>query len=96
MKAQKYNHNLVDENGKWKKGASKQLKTSGDYFSDYAYWGSDYYFIFHMQPTEVSVNEDAIEIEVVCMEIRMNWHKWSSLHYTKSSLKSLCVQMDRQ
>lgn len=26
MKAQKFNGNLVDENGKWKKGASKQLK----------------------------------------------------------------------
>lgn len=26
VKTQKYNHNLFDENGKWKKGASKQLK----------------------------------------------------------------------
>lgn len=26
VKTQKYNHNLFDENGKWKKGASKQFK----------------------------------------------------------------------
>ena len=61
VKAQKYNHNLVDENGKWKKGASKNFKRPA-IISIITLIGVAVIFYFALQPTEVSLTDDAIEI----------------------------------
>ncbi|MER2129114.1 DUF3784 domain-containing protein [Solibacillus sp.] len=61
VKAQKYNHNLVDENGKWKKGASKNFKRPA-IISIITLIGVALIFYFALQPTEVNLTDDAIEI----------------------------------
>lgn len=61
VKAQKYNHNLVDENGKWKKGASKNFKRPV-IISAITLVGVAIVIYFAIQPTEVTLTDDAIEI----------------------------------
>lgn len=62
VKAQKYNHNLVDENGKWKKGASKNFKRPAIILA-ITLIGVAIVFYYALQPTEVTLTDDAIEIE---------------------------------
>ena len=61
VKSQKYNHNLVDENGKWKKGASKNFKRPAIILV-ITLVGVAILFYFALQPTEVTLTDDAIEI----------------------------------
>lgn len=61
VKAQKYNHNLIDENGKWKKGASKNFKRPV-IISAITLIGVAVIFYFALQPTEVTLTDGAIEI----------------------------------
>lgn len=61
IKSQKYNGNLVDEHGKLRKGAGKQLKIPL-IISAVAFVGAGIMIYFSMQPTKVEVKEDALEI----------------------------------
>lgn len=60
-KSQKYNHNLFDENGKWKKGASKNFKLPA-IISAITLVVVAVIFYFALQPTEVTLTESALEI----------------------------------
>ena len=61
VKSQKYNHNIFDENGKWKKGASKQLKKPTIILA-ITFIGVGIIMYFSLQPTGIETTEEGIEI----------------------------------
>ena len=62
IKAQKYDHNLFDENGKLKKGAGKQLMvTAGILIVVFLAVGA--LMIYVSQPTEVIISAQGLEIQ---------------------------------
>ena len=61
VKSQKYNHNIFDENGKWKKGASKQLKKPTIILA-ITFIGVAIIMYFSLQPTGIETTEEGIEI----------------------------------
>lgn len=61
VKAQKFNGNLVDENGKWRKGASKQLKTPM-IITSITIIGVAILLYFSTQQSGIVANDNALEI----------------------------------
>lgn len=61
VKAQKFNGNLVDENGKWRKGASKKLKIPM-IISVITIIGVAILLYFSTQPSGIVASDDALEI----------------------------------
>lgn len=61
VKSQKFNHNLVDSNGKWKQGASKNFKRQGIILA-ITLIAVAVILYFSLQPTGVMVTENEIEI----------------------------------
>ncbi|MEK4700710.1 DUF3784 domain-containing protein [Solibacillus sp. FSL R7-0668] len=61
VKAQKFDHNLFDDNGKWKPGASKNLKRQGMIIVITLIIVAVILY-FSLQPTGVAVTENEVEI----------------------------------
>lgn len=61
VKAQKFDHNLVDDSGKWKKGAGKSFKRRGIVLA-ITLIAVAVILYFSIQPTGVTVTDNAIEI----------------------------------
>lgn len=61
VKAQKFDHNIVDDNGKWKKGASKNFKRRGIILA-ITFIVVAVILYFSIQPTGVTVTDSEIEI----------------------------------
>ncbi|WP_052344285.1 DUF3784 domain-containing protein [Bacillus ndiopicus] len=62
IKSQKYNHNIVDENGKMKKGAGKQMKKHAIILA-VTLVGVAIIMYFSLQQTSVSATEQQLEIK---------------------------------
>lgn len=74
VKAQKFNGNLVDDNGKWKKGASKQLKAPM-IITAITIIGVAILLYFSTQQSGIVANEDALEIGGMYGDV----YKWAEI-----------------